>query len=54
MDWITGRVMESDLQGTQIQIGQGVHLIGRALPDVALAWAQQLCRGSVGSKSQLL
>ena len=54
MDWITGRVMESDLQGTRIQIGQGVLLTGRALLDVALAWARQLCRDSVGSKSQLL
>ena len=54
MDWITGRVMESDLQGTQIQIEQGVLLTRRALSDVALAWARQLCRGSVGSKSQLL
>ena len=48
MDWITSRVMESDLQGIEIQIGQGVHLTGKELQGVALVWARQLCCGSVG------
>lgn len=38
-DWITGRVMESDLQGTWIHIGQGVHLTRKELQGVALVWA---------------
>ena len=54
MDWIIGRVMESNLQGTQIQIGQGVHLTGRALQGATLAWARELRRGSAESKSRLL
>ena len=42
--WTAGRVMESDLQGTQIQIGQGVHLTGKAPQGAALVWVRQLCR----------
>ena len=38
--WITDRVMESGLQDTQIQNGQGVHLTGKALQGVALGWAR--------------
>ena len=54
MVWTTGRVMDSDLQGTQIRVGQGVHLTKKSLQCVALGWARQLCRGSVESKSWLL
>ena len=52
--WTTGRVMESDLQGRQIQIRQGVYLIGKTLQCVALGSDHQFCRGSVESKSRLL
>ena len=54
MDWITGRVMESNLQGTQIQIGQGVHLTEKALQSDTLVWGRLRCRGSSKSKSRLL
>ena len=51
MYWITSRVMESNLQGTQIQIGQDVYVTRRALQGATLAWARQLCRGLVRSKN---
>jgi hypothetical protein len=38
----------------QIQIGHDVLVTGKVLQGAVLDWAQQLCLGSVGSKSQWL
>ena len=54
MVWIIGDQMGLDRLASQIQIGQAVWQIGRALLDVVSVWAWQQCRGSVESKSLLL
>jgi hypothetical protein len=54
MVWTIIEDMEFVWLAIQTQIGQDVSVTRKALQGVALDWDQQLCLGSVGSKSQWL
>jgi hypothetical protein len=54
MVWTIREEMEFVWLAIQTRIGQDVSMAGKSLQGVVSDWAQQLCFGLVGRKSQLL